>query len=144
MGDTFAHIKAFASAYRNYAVDASCHSLENLDYPIDLFDDRDGDGVCDSDEECFRDPNKINPGQCGCNQPDFDTDGDGVADCNDRCAGVDNAVFGPECEGAVGLPADARQGEIVSCDDCGAELELLATEPVSLAIAPEVEEDWGE
>ena len=69
--------------------------------PLDFLDDRDGDGVCDSDDECFDDPAKVNPGQCGCNLPDFDTDGDGVADCNDKCAGVDNAIFGPECETAI-------------------------------------------
>ncbi len=37
MGNTFAHIEAFASAYGDYAVHGSCHALENLDYPIDFF-----------------------------------------------------------------------------------------------------------
>ncbi len=50
----------------------------------------------------------------------------------------------PECDGAVSVDADAVKGEIVSCPDCGAELEVTAVGPVALALAPEAEEDWGE
>ena len=35
-------------------------------------------------------------------------------------------------------------GEIVSCPDCGAELEVKETRPLALALAPAAEEDWGE
>jgi alpha-aminoadipate carrier protein LysW len=35
-------------------------------------------------------------------------------------------------------------GEIVECPECGAELEVVNNNPVTLALAPEVEEDWGE
>ena len=35
-------------------------------------------------------------------------------------------------------------GEILECPDCGAELEVRTTSPLTLALAPEVEEDWGE
>jgi alpha-aminoadipate/glutamate carrier protein LysW len=34
--------------------------------------------------------------------------------------------------------------EIVECSECSVELEVLAAEPLTLALAPEVEEDWGE
>ena len=30
-----------------------------------------------------------------------DSDGDGVPDCIDQCPGVDDAVFAPECKGAI-------------------------------------------
>ncbi|RMG10137.1 MAG: lysine biosynthesis protein LysW [Planctomycetota bacterium] len=50
----------------------------------------------------------------------------------------------PECEGDVALGDDAMQGEIVSCPDCGVELELVSTSPPKLEPAPEEEEDWGE
>lgn len=50
----------------------------------------------------------------------------------------------PECEGSVEIAAQARQNEIVECPDCRAELEVMALSPVVLALAPEVEEDWGE
>lgn len=35
-------------------------------------------------------------------------------------------------------------GEILDCTDCGVELEVIQLSPVQLAVAPEVEEDWGE
>lgn len=50
----------------------------------------------------------------------------------------------PECAGEVELANDLMVGEIVECADCGAELEVVSTTPVTLALAPEVEEDWGE
>ncbi len=50
----------------------------------------------------------------------------------------------PECDADVTVGSDAVKGEIVSCPDCGAELEVTATSPVALALAPKAEEDWGE
>jgi len=35
-------------------------------------------------------------------------------------------------------------GEIVQCPDCGVELEVVNLEPLEVALAPEVVEDWGE
>lgn len=35
-------------------------------------------------------------------------------------------------------------GEILDCDDCGAELEVTSLNPPTIALAPEIEEDWGE
>jgi alpha-aminoadipate carrier protein LysW len=49
----------------------------------------------------------------------------------------------PECEADVPV-AGTIAGEIVFCPDCGAELEVLDPENAELALAPEVEEDWGE
>lgn len=50
----------------------------------------------------------------------------------------------PECEGSLILPTDTLEGEVVPCPDCGAELEVLTLAPLALALAPLVEEDWGE
>ncbi len=50
----------------------------------------------------------------------------------------------PECAADVAIPADAMQNEIISCADCGTELEILSLEPLEVELAPEVEEDWGE
>ncbi|HET8940124.1 MAG TPA: LamG domain-containing protein [Polyangiales bacterium] len=36
-------------------------------------------------DECPSDPNKHQPGACGCGVPDNDTDRDGTADCEDGC-----------------------------------------------------------
>jgi len=49
-----------------------------------------------------------------------------------------------ECGADVVLPDDLEVGEIVDCDTCGTELEVLETAPPSLDRAPELAEDWGE
>jgi alpha-aminoadipate carrier protein LysW len=49
-----------------------------------------------------------------------------------------------ECGAGIPLQDDLILGEILSCPDCGAELEVTSLDPVQLALAPEVEEDWGE
>jgi alpha-aminoadipate/glutamate carrier protein LysW len=50
----------------------------------------------------------------------------------------------PECEGPVSIGASARLNEILECGDCRSELEIVALNPTVLALAPEIEEDWGE
>lgn len=48
-----------------------------------------------------------------------------------------------ECDARI--PANvALPGEILDCPDCGAELEVRSVNPLVLALAPTVEEDWGE
>ena len=49
----------------------------------------------------------------------------------------------PECAADLQLN-DVLTGEIVQCADCSAELEILSLQPLSLGLAPAVEEDWGE
>jgi alpha-aminoadipate carrier protein LysW len=50
----------------------------------------------------------------------------------------------PECDAKLDLAPDLEEGEIVVCADCGAELEVMSLDPLTLDLAPEVEEDWGE
>jgi len=49
----------------------------------------------------------------------------------------------PECGAAVSIQG-ALKGEILTCAECGAELELVDLNPPVLALAPQEEEDWGE
>ena len=49
----------------------------------------------------------------------------------------------PECEAEIAVK-DLIVGEIIYCQDCSAELEVLRLEPPSISLAPQVEEDWGE
>lgn len=49
----------------------------------------------------------------------------------------------PSCAGPIEA-APHLVGEIIDCTDCGTELEVTGLAPTRLAIAPEVEEDWGE
>ena len=49
----------------------------------------------------------------------------------------------PECLAEVTL-TDVMQHEITQCPGCGAELEIAALSPLTLTLAPQEEEDWGE
>jgi len=49
----------------------------------------------------------------------------------------------PTC-GADVATGNVEQGEILTCVECGTELEVLSLDPVRIALAPETQEDWGE
>jgi alpha-aminoadipate carrier protein LysW len=50
----------------------------------------------------------------------------------------------PECADEVPISDSVRLNEIVECAGCRHELEIVALSPAVLALAPEIEEDWGE
>ena len=50
----------------------------------------------------------------------------------------------PECAGVVPFTRAPLAGEVVRCSECAVELEVTAINPLTLTLAPEVEEDWGE
>ncbi len=50
----------------------------------------------------------------------------------------------PTCDAAVPMPTGVVAHELITCPDCGTELEVLTLSPFTLDLAPEVEEDWGE
>jgi len=66
--------------------------------PDDCAADADGDGIPDWADGCPDDPDKAQPGACGCGVADVDGDEDGVADCEDNCPDVRN----PDQEDADG------------------------------------------
>jgi alpha-aminoadipate/glutamate carrier protein LysW len=47
----------------------------------------------------------------------------------------------PECDADVHVDTDADKGDIMSCEECGTDLELVGLDPVELDI---VEEDYDE
>lgn len=49
-----------------------------------------------------------------------------------------------ECGGNVAVAANVMVGEILPCSDCGVELEVISVQPLSLELAPQEMEDWGE
>lgn len=49
-----------------------------------------------------------------------------------------------DCGAYLNLAPDLEIGELIVCEDCGAEFEVLSLDPITLDTAPEVEEDWGE
>lgn len=50
----------------------------------------------------------------------------------------------PMCGAEVKPGSDTVEGELVSCPDCGTELEVTGVNPFTVAEAPKEEEDWGE
>jgi alpha-aminoadipate carrier protein LysW len=53
------------------------------------------------------------------------------------------SAYCPECEGNLSLN-NVETGEIVICPDCGVDLEVVVLAPLTLALAPQEAEDWGE
>ena len=82
--------------------------------------DTDGDGVCDGEDECLDDPNKSEPGQCGCGMSDADANGNGVADCNDPPPNNCACDSGPCCDGCNFRDSTHQCGdEMVVATWCG-------------------------
>lgn len=50
----------------------------------------------------------------------------------------------PKCDADLELEDNVEVGEIITCDECSAELEVKNIDPLELDDAPEVQEDWGE
>ena len=48
----------------------------------------------------------------------------------------------PVCGAEIKLAESAEKGEIITCNDCGSELEVTGKD--SVQEAPREEEDWGE
>ena len=67
-------------------------------------------------DACPDDPNKIDPGVCGCGVPDSDTDGDGTLDCDDACPSDPNKMVPGDC--GCGVPDTDTDGDgIPNCND---------------------------
>jgi alpha-aminoadipate/glutamate carrier protein LysW len=50
----------------------------------------------------------------------------------------------PDCEATVEIDEyDVDKGEIISCPECGVELEVVGLAPLQLELAPP-DEDWSE
>lgn len=47
----------------------------------------------------------------------------------------------PECDADVHVDVDVDKGESVSCEECGAELEVVGLDPLELDIAEEEDLD---
>lgn len=67
-------------------------------------------------DQCPNDPDKTEPGGCGCGQPDVDTDGDGAADCIDQCPNDPDKQAAGEC--GCGRPdVDTDGDDTLDCND---------------------------
>ena len=78
--------------------------------------DDDGDGTCNGVDGCPNDPDKIDPGICGCGTPDTDTDGDLTPDCNDLCPNDPDKIDPGVC--GCGTPdTDTDGDQTPDCND---------------------------
>ena len=50
----------------------------------------------------------------------------------------------PVCGSIIELSSDTVVSELLTCPDCGTELEVASINPIKLIEAPHEEEDWGE
>jgi alpha-aminoadipate carrier protein LysW len=50
----------------------------------------------------------------------------------------------PDCAEIVPITLGLRVTSIVICPSCQEELEIISLDPVEFALAPEIEEDFGE
>ncbi|MBN1873948.1 MAG: VWA domain-containing protein, partial [Anaerolineae bacterium] len=85
---------------------------------------------------CPDDPDKIEPGDCGCGIPDVDSDGDGILDCEDSCWNdADNDADGDGVCGDMDVCAAGddnvdidEDGVPDACDDCPVDADNDADE----------------
>ena len=49
-----------------------------------------------------------------------------------------------ECGSSITLPEGTVENEILDCEACGVELEVVNIDPPTIELAPEEQEDWGE
>jgi len=79
-------------------------------------EDGDDDGVGDACDGCPDDPDKTEPGECGCGVPDTDSDGDGTPDCNDGCPDDPDKTEPGQC--GCGVPDTDSDGDgTADCND---------------------------
>lgn len=43
----------------------------------------------------------------------------------------------PECSEDVYVDADSEQGDVISCDECGTELEIVGLDPIEVDVHEE-------
>ncbi|MBN2575295.1 MAG: LamG domain-containing protein [Deltaproteobacteria bacterium] len=72
--------------------------------------------TCIGDDCCPDDPDKTQPGICGCGVSDTDTDEDGTPDCNDLCI-TDRNKTEPGVCGCNGSEADTDGDGTPDCED---------------------------
>ncbi|MGQ9633771.1 MAG: hypothetical protein ACUVXB_05945 [Bryobacteraceae bacterium] len=48
----------------------------------------------------------------------------------------------PECDNPIGFEEDElEEGDLITCDECGAELQVVGTNPLELELADEEDEE---
>jgi len=79
--------------------------------------DGDGDGLIDDCDGCPADPNKTDPGQCGCGTSETDSDSDGTPNCIDGCPNDPGKTDPGICGCGVSDILDADGDGVPDCVD---------------------------
>jgi hypothetical protein len=100
-----------------------------------VYRDYDQDEVIDCLDGCPFDPLKLEPGVCGCGEPDTDTDTDGTADCLDFCDNDPNKVERGLCGcGQPDSEEDSDGDGVIDCwDQCPGFDDLVDSDSGGLA-----------
>ena len=86
----------------------------------------DDDALGDACETCSFDPNKFEPGLCGCGQSDDDSDDDGTPDCGDPCDEDPNKIGSGQCGCGVPDTDSDGDGRADCIDGCPADLDKVS------------------
>jgi hypothetical protein len=89
--------------------------------------DSDGDGTGDTCDGCVNDPNKIDPGTCGCGVLETDSDSDGTPDCIDTCSNDPNKIAPGICGCGVADTDNDGDGTPDCTDACPADPNKIVT-----------------
>ena len=92
-----------------------CSNSSTVEVVVET-EDGDADGTPDCADGCPTDPDKADPGQCGCFNPETDSDGDATADCVDGCPTDANKTEPGLCGCGVS-DADSDSDGTVDCFD---------------------------
>ncbi|MFZ9915393.1 MAG: lamin tail domain-containing protein, partial [Phycisphaerales bacterium] len=88
-------------------------SIEWTQFPIDTYTNL-GTHSANCIDLCPNDPNKTQPGLCGCGVPDTDNDGDGTPNCFDGCPNDPGKIEPGDC--GCGVPDADSDGDFLP--DC--------------------------
>lgn len=89
--------------------------------------DTDGDGQCGTQDQCPEDPDKTEPGVCGCEVSETDSDEDGTPDCIDDCAD-DSSKTNPGVCGCGTSDQDSDKDGVPDCNDVCPEVADVDTD----------------
>ena len=92
----------------------ACKSEKELRENCDS--DTDKDGTDDTEDACPNDPNKTQPGICGCGVAETDSDNDGTPDCKDECPNDPNKIAEGNC-GCGETDKDSDNDGVADCED---------------------------
>jgi hypothetical protein len=124
-GGVAVKVLSTGGAYAQVAVEMPGSAVHRNDGGAQIPAESDGSfGVksCSTNmDSCPSDPNKTDPGICGCGTPDKDSDGDGTADCQDKCPSDSKKTQPGQCGCGISDKDSDGDGTADCLDKCPAD-----------------------